>query len=153
VSLTVSRFLVSVDRMVDAPAQHLFDLVADPANHPLIDGSGSVRAARDGNPDRLALGAHFSMDMRLGTSYRIENEVVEFEDGRLIGWRHFNGHIWRWRFDPVEDGRTRVTEQWDARPARFKLGLLLVGFDRRNRRGMQRSLERLAELATSAATE
>src|SRR4051812_46372464 len=64
-----SRYLVSVTRLIPAERQWLFDVVADPAQHPVIDGSGSVKAARPGNPDRLSLGATFSMDMELGTDY------------------------------------------------------------------------------------
>jgi hypothetical protein len=113
----------------------------------VIDGSGSVRASQDAAPPRLALGTRFGMDMKLGTSYKITNKVVEFEEGRLIGWRHFNGHVWRYLFEPV-DGGTKVTEQWDARPAKNKLGLLLLGFPARNRKGIRRTLERLDEAAT-----
>jgi hypothetical protein len=71
-----SRFLVSVSKVIPADRQTLFDLVADPAKHPLIDGSGTVRAARSGGPDRLSLGAKFAMDMHLGTDYKILNTVV-----------------------------------------------------------------------------
>ena len=34
---------VSVSRRIEAPAERLFALLADSANHPLIDGSGMVR--------------------------------------------------------------------------------------------------------------
>ena len=34
---------VSVSRHIEAPAEQLFALLADSANHPLIDGSGMVR--------------------------------------------------------------------------------------------------------------
>ena len=141
-------YLVSVERVIDAPAQLLFDFVADPANHPRIDGSGTVQKARPDNPAGLSPGARFSMDMRIVAPYVIKNEVVEFEEGRQIGWRHFNGHIWRWIFEPGADG-TRVTEQWDARPARFKLALRVLGFDRSARDGMAKSLDRLATLAAT----
>jgi len=38
--------LVSEDIIIAAEPQTLFDIIADPAMHPVIDGSGSVRAAR-----------------------------------------------------------------------------------------------------------
>ena len=38
----------SVSRHIDAPPQVLFDLVADPTMHPVIDGSGTVRGSRAG---------------------------------------------------------------------------------------------------------
>jgi hypothetical protein len=146
----VTDDLVSVQAIIAATPQQLFDLVADPARHPQIDGSGSVRAARPGNPDRLELGSTFSMDMRLLLGYRILNTVVEFDEGRRIAWRHFYGHRWRYLFEPVEGG-TLVTEQWDARPARSRLALVALGFPSRNRAGMQKSLERLAELAANGS--
>jgi uncharacterized protein YndB with AHSA1/START domain len=144
----MSQYLVSEHRLIPVDPQTLFDLVADPAQHPRIDGSGSVREARPGNPDRLALDAKFSMDMHLRFSYKVLNTVVEFEEGRVIAWRHFWGHRWRYRFEAVEGG-TLVTEEWDARPAKARLPLRLMGFPERNRAGMKASLDRLAELATS----
>lgn len=143
----MSKYLVTEQRLIAAPPQRIFDIVADPAMHPVLDGSGSVRAARLGNPLRLALGATFGMDMKLGASYKIRNTVLEFEEGRRIAWRHFNGHVWRYLFEPTGSG-TRVTEQWDARPAKNRLLLLLMGFGRRNRRGIRATLTQLDRLAT-----
>jgi hypothetical protein len=143
----MSAYLVSESKVIAAPAQRLFDIVADPAMHPVIDGSGTVRAVTGTNPQRLSMGATFGMDMHLGTSYKIKNSVVEFEEPRVIAWRHFNGHVWRYVFEPVADG-TRVTEQWDARPVWNRLLLRLMGFPERNRQGIRKTLERLAEVAT-----
>ncbi|GAA2394561.1 hypothetical protein Cme02nite_54470 [Catellatospora methionotrophica] len=137
------RRLISQSRVVSASAEEIFELLTDPAQHPLIDGSGSVLAAR-GTPRRLALGMKFGMDMRMGAGYRILNTVVEFEQGRLIAWRHFNGHRWRWRLDPHADGTTLVTEEFDWSTARVPLLISLSWFPRRNRRAITRSLDRLA---------
>jgi hypothetical protein len=136
--------VISASAVVDAPAGEIFELLTDPAMHPVIDGSGTVLAAR-GRPKRLALGTSFGMDMRIGANYRIRNTVVEFEEGRLIAWRHFNGHRWRWALEPLPDGRTRVTETFDWRTARHPIVVALLGFPRRNRRAIDRSLELLAE--------
>jgi len=143
----MSDGLVSEERIIAADPQSLFDIVADPAMHPVIDGSGSVRAARPGNPPRLSAGATFSMDMQLGAPYKIRNTVVEFDEPHRIAWRHFYGHVWRYRFEPVEGG-TRVTEQWDPTNAHNKLFLRLVRFPAHNRQGIRRTLDRLAEIAT-----
>jgi hypothetical protein len=140
----MSAYLVSETRVIAASPQRLFDIVADPAMHPVIDGSGSVKSARDGNPERLKIGSKFGMDMKLGTNYKIVNRVIEFDEGRQLAWRHFNGHVWRYIFEPVEGG-TQVTEQWDARPAKNRLGLVAAGFGRRNRRGIKATLQRLDE--------
>lgn len=134
--------------IVQASPQRLFDLVADPAMHPVIDGSGTVQRTNGRNPDRLSLGARFGMDMKLGAPYKITNTVVEFEEGRRIAWRHFHGHVWRYLFEPV-DGGTRVTEQWDAThlPLYKRLWLQASGFPARNRKGIQATLPRLAAAA------
>lgn len=145
------RRSVSVTTTVPAPAERIFDLLADPAKHPLIDGSGSVLAPRPGAPDRLALGTTFGMDMKIGLAYRIENTVVEFEENRLIAWRHFNGHRWRWQLTPLGDGTTEVTETFDWSTARVPLLLDLSPVPRRNKASMRRSLERLTALFGATA--
>ncbi|MCW2492556.1 MAG: hypothetical protein JWN47_1920 [Frankiales bacterium] len=143
-----SRYLVSVEKVIAVDRQRLFDIVADPAQHPIIDGGGSVKGARAGGPRRLGPGVKFAMDMHLGTDYRILNTVVEFDEPSALAWRHFNGHVWRYLFTEVAGG-TKVTEQWDARHARNRWFLLLMGFPRRNRAGMQRTLQRLADLVAT----
>ncbi len=143
----MSAYLVSETSTIDTDPQTLFDIVADPAMHPVIDGSGSVKAQRAGGPARLSMGSEFGMDMKMGAGYKITNTVVEFEEGRLLGWRHFNGHVWRYIFEPTADGGTTVTEQWDARPVWNRLALKLSGFPNRNREGIQKTLVRLAEVA------
>lgn len=146
----MSTGVVAVERVVHAEPGAVFGLLADPSKHPLLDGSGSVRASRAGNPERLALGSTFAVDMRIGLPYRITNTVVELEEDRRIAWRHFGGHRWRYVLTPVEGG-TLVREEWD--PTRLPLltrrVLGLLGFPERNRRGMTATLERLEEqLAT-----
>jgi hypothetical protein len=142
----MSSYLVSESKIITAEPQRIFDIVADPAMHPVMDGSGTVRASRSGGPQRLSAGAKFGMDMKLGAPYKIVNTVVEFDEPKVIAWRHFNGHVWRYLFEPV-DGGTRVTEQWDARPAKNRLLLRLSGFPARNRKGIRATLDRLADLA------
>ena len=133
---------------MDASAERIFELLADPANHPLIDGSGSVRASRSSGPRRLELGSRFGMNMRLGLPYRIRNTVVEYEPDRLIAWRHFNGHRWRWQLADLGDGRTEVTETFDWSTARSPRSIELLGFPARNRRGIEATLRRLAEVVS-----
>ena len=141
---------VSTSRVIDADRQALFDLVADPRMHPVIDGSGTVTGARDGLPERLSLGASFGMDMKTGASYRITNTVVEFEEGERVAWRHLSGHRWRYEFRDV-DGGTEVTETFDWSTAKAKLPLELAGFPKRNLRAMEVTLGRLERLATTGS--
>lgn len=130
-------------RFVPAPPEAVFDLLADPAAHPVFDGSGSVRGSADDAPERLELGSRFRMQMRIGLPYRISNEVVEFEEPRLIAWRHMGGHVWRFVLEPG-DGGTWVTEEFDWRPARSALLLRIMRAPARNRESIEATLDRLA---------
>lgn len=117
------RDVASVERFIPAPAEAIFDLLADPSRHRDIDGSGTVRTAPSGS-QRLALGSVFGMQMRLGIPYAMVNEVVEFEENRRIAWqprppyrlmrRFIGGRIWRYELEPREGG-TLVRESWDIR--------------------------------------
>jgi len=135
--------VLSATKVVPATPQQIFDLLADPAQHATIDGSGSVRKAQSGAPARLSLGARFGMDMKIGVPYKITNEVVEFDEPKQIGWRHFGGHIWRYILEPV-DGGTRVTEQFDWNKSKSPLVLKLQGALHKNQKSMEATLERLA---------
>lgn len=139
---------VSTSRVIAADRQRLFDIVADPSMHPVIDGSGSVKGTTDEEPERLAMGMSFGMDMRIGAPYRITNTVVEFEEGVRLAWRHMGGHRWRYEFADTPEG-TLVTETFDWATSRSPLFLQLAGYPRRNLRGMQATLARLEELATT----
>jgi uncharacterized protein YndB with AHSA1/START domain len=136
---------VSIARDIAAPATAIFAVLTDPSQHPLIDGSGSVRHGRD-DAMRLGLGTRFSMDMHMGLAYRVTNTVVEFDEGRLIAWRHFGGHRWRWRLEPLADGGTRVTESFDWSTSIAPRLLERRGFPARNRAGMEATLDRLEAL-------
>jgi hypothetical protein len=82
------------------------------------------------------------MAMKLRVPYGITNEVVEFEEGRLIAWRHFGGHRWRWELEPVEGG-TKVTETFDWSTSRSPVALEVMRIPARNRRAIEATLERL----------
>lgn len=143
---------VTAERVVPAPPQRVFDLLADPRRHPELDGSGTVRAIVEG-PPRLYRGAAFAMRMHLGAPYEMTSRVVEFEEGRRIAWQPrpsnrlaallVGGRIWRYELEPV-DGGTRVRETWDI--SRERVPVPLLAMRATTLRGMRRTLERLEEL-------
>lgn len=134
---------VSITKVVHVPAARIFDALTDPVQHVLLDGSGSVRGTHATGRTRLRLGDTFGMDMRLGAPYRVTNRVVEYEEGRLIAWRHFAGHRWRWELTPLDEQTTEVTETFDYSTAPMAFLLKLLGFPERNRRGIQATLDGL----------
>jgi uncharacterized protein YndB with AHSA1/START domain len=142
---TGSPWVVSRALVIQASPEQIFEVLADPRRHADFDGSGSVRGAVSG-PQRLALGAKFGMDMRLGVPYRISSQVKEFEEGRRIAWAHMGGHRWRYELDPLPDGATRVTETFDATTARSARALKLMDAYGRNARAIEETLPRLAAL-------
>jgi uncharacterized protein YndB with AHSA1/START domain len=150
----VPDHLVSESRVIAAPAEAIFAVLADPTQHARFDGSGTVQQARPDAPTKLTLGSSFGMDMRIGVPYRMTNTVVEYEGNRQIAWRHFGGHVWRYLLEPTTnaDGSpaTRVTEQFDWSTARSKLYIRLTRFPDRNRRSIVATLERLDALVTGA---
>ena len=134
--------VVSRTAVVNAPAQVIFDLLADPRRHNEVDGSGSVQHARVDAPARLELGSTFGMSMKIGVPYNITNTVVEFEEGRRIAWRHFGGHIWRYILEPVEGG-TRVTEEFDWNGSKSPIMLRVMNAPRNNAKSIEKTLQHL----------
>jgi uncharacterized protein YndB with AHSA1/START domain len=141
---------VTASTVIDAPADVIFAILADPSQHPKIDGSGNVRHATTG-PQRLELGSQFGMQMKNGASYKTANTVVEFEPDRLIAWRHKAPHRWRYELTPDPSGGTRVTETWDISrwPVGARQGLNLV-YAAKTRKGIEKTL---ANLKASAEQE
>jgi uncharacterized protein YndB with AHSA1/START domain len=147
---------VSVERIIPAPPELIFDLLADPNRHADFDGSGSVKGPTADSPSRLTLGAKFQMSMKMGVGYSMANTVTEFEENRRIAWSpkpasgrgaRFVGRIWRYELEPVEGG-TKVTETWDISKEAARLALRVVAVGG-TRKAMEKSLERLESLATA----
>ena len=143
--------LVTATITVQAPPAVVFAILADPRQHSRIDGSGSVGSVIDG-PDRLTgKGDRFTVHMKMfGLPYKIDNRVVEFEPDRLIAWRHFGGHRWRYELAATGEG-TRVTETFDYTRYNtlWSTAIRLLGFPERNRAGIHATLERLKTAAES----
>jgi hypothetical protein len=135
--------IAEATRIVPAAAADIFELLATPARHCEIDGSGSVRGIQRGTPVRLALGTRFGM-------HKILNEVVEFEEDRRIAWRHFAGHIWRYTLEPLGPRATKVTQQFDPTASRFPRVIRLLGWEKRNNQeAVEHTLHNLVEWASA----
>ena len=108
--------VASASLEISAPADRIFELIADPAEQPSWDGNDNLAEAPTGQRVR-AVGDVFTMTITMG-SVR-ENHVVEFEEGRLIAWRPSEpgheqpGHLWRWQLESHDDARTLVTHTYD----------------------------------------
>lgn len=142
---------VTAERIIAAPPESIFALLADPRRHTDIDGSGTVKEAKD-LPPKLELGATFGMRMHRGLKYSMVNTVIEFEQNRRIAWQPFppfpfslliGGRIWRYDLEPV-DGGTLVRETWDISKERIPA---LVQRDAANAKlSMEATLARIEQL-------
>jgi hypothetical protein len=115
---------VEVSRRINAAAEAIFEILADPGRHTDLDGSGMLRGALTdsvvtGVGDVFVLKMYFS---ELGGDYEMENHVVEYELNRRITWEPQRHDIdepgWgqRWGFELAPDGPgvTVVTEIFDC---------------------------------------
>jgi hypothetical protein len=156
---------VAVSRRIGAPAHDIFQVLANPAKHLELDGSGMLRGAVSpamisGVGDVFVMKMYFS---ELG-DYEINNHVVEYEQDRRIGWEpeagrgHRDaapsgadenrwGHRWIYELTPDGPNVTTVTEIYDCSRAPEDERL---GMDNGNIwiESMTRTLERLDALCT-----
>jgi uncharacterized protein YndB with AHSA1/START domain len=153
----VSNDVETVERVIPAPAEKIFALLADAARHRDFDGSGTVRDAHEGTPNKLSLGAKFGMSMRIVLPYSMVSTVVEYDENRRIAWQTrpampivdklAGGRIWRYELEPV-DGGTLVRESWDITHEVWKQ--LVRPARARTRTAMAATLERIEQLLTEA---
>ena len=156
----MSQWVVSVERVVAAPPERVWALVADPRRHQDINGNDTVREAFD-VPEKLSLGSTFGMNMDFGGEYTMTNTVIEYDENRRIAWQArppasgaawrnmFGGRIWRYELEPV-DGGTRVRESWDvSQEGKFGTRWLVRLYGGKTKANMQQTLDRINTLATS----
>ncbi len=141
--------------VIEADPATVFDVLADPGQHSLFDGSNTVKGRVTG-PPRLYLGATFAMRMRWGAPYLIRNRVVDFDEDRTIAWRHFGRHVWRYDLEPLNgtdgsaaDASTRVTESFDYSRALAPRVYELADIPEHNAWAIESTLQRLKVLVES----
>ena len=150
---TAEHRLVTATREIAAPAEAVFELIADPAQQPRWDGNDNLAEAPTGQRV-TAVGDVFRMILTKGAVR--ENHVVAFREGRVIAWQPAPegeeppGHIWGWALEPHGTG-TRVTHTYDwtqlqdeKRQARARATTA---------ENLSASLERLAALAEGDVAE
>ncbi len=153
---STNRDTVTVERVIAAEPEVIFDLLTHPERHHEFDGSGTVRASRS-RGRKVGLGESFGMNMKWGVPYATRNVVRAYEENRLIAWQTlapaplhlvFTGRTWRYELEPV-DGGTLVRETWDVsteKPlTRALIRERLSGLTRRN---MEHTLERIEAAVT-----
>jgi hypothetical protein len=131
---------VSTTRDIGAPAAAVFAVLADPASHAAIDGTGWVREPLDRDP-LTTPGQIFRMsmyhEMHPDGSYEVANRVQVVDSPSAISWEpgsdagdgslQFGGWSWRYDLAPAGPSSTEVTltYDWSAVPDDLRQ---LIGF-------------------------
>jgi uncharacterized protein YndB with AHSA1/START domain len=152
---------VSATRVINASADAVFAVLANPARHAAIDGTGWVRETLDSEP-LTAPGQIFRMSMYHANhpdgDYQMANRVQVFDPPRAISWEpgndsgdgtlHFGG--WTWRYDLTVAGPSKTTVtlsyDWSEVPDSIRQH---IGFPPFPPEHLGNSLAHLAELVTS----
>jgi hypothetical protein len=117
---------ISATITIKAPAAAAFGVIADPASHPAIDGTGWVRDPVDCQP-LTASGQVFRMAMyhpnHPNGDYEMANQIEVFDPPHAISWKpgydpgngelQFGGWIWRYDLASLGPCATEVTLSYD----------------------------------------
>jgi len=116
----------SATEIIDAPAEVVFAVLADPTQHAAIDGTGWVCEPRDATP-LIAAGQVFRMAMyhpdHPDGDYQTANRVQVLDRPNAISWEPgydvgdgelaFGGWVWRYDLAPAGPRSTEVTLSYD----------------------------------------
>jgi uncharacterized protein YndB with AHSA1/START domain len=157
----MARESLSATATIKAPANAIFSVLADPAKHAAIDGTGWVRRPLDDRP-LTGAGQVFRMAMyhpnHPDGTYQMANRVETFEPPNAIAWKPgqegddgglgFGGWFWRYDLTAVGPSETSVTltYDWSAVPEATRQH---IGFPPFPADHLENSLAHLAELVTS----
>ena len=152
---------VSATTVINATAGAIFAVLADPAKHAAIDGTGWVRETLDREP-LAAAGQIFRMSMyhpnHPDGHYQTANRVRVFDPPSAIAWEpgydagdgtlRFGGWTWRYDLAPAGPSGTAVTltYDWSAVPDPIREH---IGFPPFPPEHLGTSLTHLAELVTA----
>ncbi len=143
--------MIVAERLVDAPAAVIFELIADPSQQPRWDGNDNLAEAPAAQ--RVTkVGDVFVMHNTSGKTK--ENHVTVFDEGRAIAWKTADagttppGHQWGWELEESDDG-TLVRHTYDfsalTDPQRLERAR------RMSPTNLMASIQRLAALAEGEA--
>jgi hypothetical protein len=152
---------VSASAVINAPAEAIFAVLAEPAKHAAIDGTGWVREDLD-SKSLTAAGQIFRMSMYHPNhpegNYQMANRVELFDPPSAISWKpgydagdgtlQFGGWIWRYDLMPAGASSTTVTLSYDWSAVSDSIREH-IGFPPFPPEHLGNSLAHLAELAIS----
>lgn len=152
---------LSATAIIKSSAGVIFVVLADPAKHASIDGTGWVRGPLDSKP-LMAVGQVFRMAMyhpnHPDRNYQMANRVEVFDPPSAISWKpgydagdgvlRFGGWLWRYDLALLGPSETEVTlsYDWSAVPEDLRQNIGIPPFPADH---LGNSLAHLAELVSS----
>ena len=148
----MSEKSITVSRLIDAPAEEIFEILTLPAKHPTLDASGTVISGTDQRIQNV--GDVFVMNMNaemMGGDYKTENHVTGLDPNKLIAWKpcpegttvEDNGWEWVYELQPEGSDSTTVTLTYSWEHANPKV-TKKISFPLFGEKVLEESLERLA---------
>ncbi|MGC2939592.1 MULTISPECIES: SRPBCC family protein [unclassified Brevibacterium] len=108
--------VVTAEIEISAPAEAVFELIADPQRQPEWDGNDNLGTAVEGQRVR-GTGGSFITTLTKGVDR--ENHIADFEEGRLIAWKPSEvggepfGQKWVWQIEPIGGDSVLVRHIYD----------------------------------------
>lgn len=150
---------------IRASAQDVFAVLADPANHVAIDGTGWVRESLDDarltEPGQVfRMGMYHANPNFQDKHYEMANQVQVFDSPHTISWKpgqdvsgdgnlRFGGWVWRYDLDAIDPSETAVTltYDWSAVPPTLREHIQFPPFAPDH---LDNSLAHLADIVATA---
>lgn len=154
----MSEKSITVSRVIDVPAEEIFEVLTLPAKHPSLDASGTVISGTDQRIQNV--GDVFVMNMNaemMGGDYKTENHVTGLDPNKLIAWKpcpegttvEDNGWEWVYELQPEGSDSTTVTLTYSWEHANPKV-TKKISFPLFGEKVLEESLERLASTVAGA---
>lgn len=144
---------ITVERVIQASSDAIFDVLSNPQRHAELDGSGFVKG--DVGSNRIQqVGDVFTMDMageHMGGEYQTENHVTGYSPNRLLAWQTAPageqppGWQWVWELESQGSGSTLVRHTYDWSGVTDKDLLAKVQFPLVSQAQLEDTLTRLDE--------
>lgn len=144
---------IRVQRVINAPADDLWALFANPHRHPDLDGNGVARLESGSTygPQRLQAGDTFGVHMRKGAfTYYMNLLCLQSRPGQEVAWKSLAPAFWRWRFKALDPDHTLVVGEWV--PTSRWMAPVFAALDvmHANHRGLTGTLNRLEEIVAES---
>ena len=146
---------VTVERVIPASTDAIFDVLSNPERHVALDGSGFIRSTQ-GAQRIKAVGDVFTMNMdgpHMGGEYQTDNHVTGYADNALLAWQTAPAGTeppgWVWELTAQGPDSTLVRHTYDWSKVTDKALLAKVKFPLVTQDQLDDTLVKLDEAVSS----